>query len=210
MKSYGKVTLVLVAAWFVFALSASALSLFRNDAERVGLAIALAAGIPVIIFFAWFGVSQKFRQFTQSLDPRILTLLQSGRILGFIFVLLQAHALLPAIFAWPAGYGDMAVGFTATFAAWKLADARHRSFFIFWQALGMADLIVAVGMGTAARLLVPHGTSMLPMTILPLSLVPTFLVPLYFIFHMICIAQARTWKGVRGFSAQAANIAFTY
>jgi hypothetical protein len=32
------------------------------------------------------------------------------------------------------------------------------------------------------------------MTVLPLSLIPTFLVPLFFIFHVISIAQARTWK----------------
>jgi len=32
------------------------------------------------------------------------------------------------------------------------------------------------------------------MTVLPLSLVPTFLVPLFFIFHVITIAQARKWE----------------
>jgi len=35
---------------------------------------------------------------------------------------------------------------------------------------------------------------MVAMTVLPLSLVPTFLVPLFVIFHLICIAQARTWN----------------
>jgi hypothetical protein len=37
---------------------------------------------------------------------------------------------------------------------------------------------------------------MVAMTVLPLSLVPTFLVPLFLILHVICIAQARAWKGV--------------
>ena len=35
------------------------------------------------------------------------------------------------------------------------------------------------------------------MTVLPLSLIPTFLVPLFAIFHIICIAQARSWKSAR-------------
>jgi hypothetical protein len=102
--------------------------------------------------------------------------------------------LLPAIFSLPAGYGDMLIGATATLVAWQLATPGHRNSFIVWQALGITDLIVAVSLGTTARLIAPQGPSMLPMTVLPLSLVPTFLVPLFFIFHVICIAQARTWK----------------
>jgi hypothetical protein len=49
-------------------------------------------------------------------------------------------------------------------------------------------------LGTTARLLDPHGASMVAMTVLPLSMVPTFLVPLFVMFHVICIAQAKTWK----------------
>ncbi len=36
------------------------------------------------------------------------------------------------------------------------------------------------------------------MTVLPLSLIPTFLVPLFLMFHVICIAEARTWKDSSG------------
>jgi hypothetical protein len=136
-----------------------------------------------------------------SLNPQVLTLAQSWRIVGFTFVLLEARGGLPAIFAWPAGYGDMAIGATATFVAWKLANPARRNGFIFWQLLGIADLVNAVGLGTTARLLSPSGPSMVAMTVLPLSLVPTFLVPLFFIFHVICIAQARGWKGI----SQTAN-----
>jgi hypothetical protein len=53
---------------------------------------------------------------------------------------------------------------------------------------------MAVSFGTTARLLDPRGTSMVAMTVLPLSIVPTFLVPLFVMFHVICIAQAWTWK----------------
>jgi hypothetical protein len=205
MKNYGKLTVGLIAAWFIFALSASALHLFKNDANRVGLAVAFAALIPILVFSLWFGISQKFREFTLSLNPRALTAVQSWRILGFVFVLLQAYGLLPAMFAWPAGYGDMAIGMTATAVAWKLADPSHRTSFTLWQVLGIADLVNAVGLGTTANLLNPHGASMLLMTVLPLSLVPTFLVPLFLIFHIICIAQARSWKGFSGNAYQTAR-----
>lgn len=204
MKNYGKLTAGLIVGWFIFALSASGLHLFRNDSNRVGLAVALAALTPIVVFSLWFAASEKFRQFGLSLNPRTLTLVQSWRILGFVFVLLQAYSVLPAIFALPAGYGDMAIGATASLVAWKLANPGHRSTFIFWQVLGIADLVMAVSLGTTARLLSPHGTSMVAMTVLPLSLVPTFIVPLLLIFHVICIAQARAWKGVSDDTRQTA------
>jgi len=198
MKSYGKLASGLVAVWFAFALIASALFWFKNDANRIGIAVAVAAGAPILVFAAWFAVSEKFRQFALSLDPQILTLAQTWRIIGFTFVLLEARGVLPAIFALPAGYGDMTIGATATFVAWKLANPTHRYSFILWQLLGIADLVTAVGLGTTARLLSPHSTSMVAMTVLPLSLVPTFLVPLFLILHLICVAQAREWKAAPG------------
>lgn len=194
MKNYGRFTLGLVIAWFLFVLSASALDLFRNDSNRLGLAVAVAAATPIVAFLLWFLASAYFRQFTLSLNPRILTAAHTWRILGFAFVLLQAYGFLPAIFALPAGYGDMAIGATASLVAWKLTNPSHRNSFILWQALGVADLVMAVSLGTTARLFNPHGASMVAMTVLPLSLVPTFLVPLFLIFHFICIVHARIWK----------------
>ena len=199
---YGKLTAGLIAAWFIFALSASALHWFRNDENRVGLAVAVAAVTPILVFALWFAASKTFRQFALSLNPQLLTFAQSWRIVGFAFVLLEARGVLPAIFALPAGYGDMAIGMTATLVAWKLANPARRSSFILWQLLGIADLVTAVSLGTTARLLSPEGPSMVAMTVLPLSLVPTFLVPLFLIFHVICIAQARAWKAASGTSQE--------
>jgi len=194
MKNYKKLVTLLIAVWFVFALSASALSVFQNPDNRIGLAVALAASVPLILFVAWFSFSTGFRQFAMSLSPTALTAVQTGRIVGFTFVLLEAHRDLPAIFAFPAGYGDMFIGATACYAAWKLANANHRNSFILWQILGVIDLFTAVGLGTTARLIDPQSIAMTPMTVLPLSLIPTFLVPLFLIFHFICIAQARGWR----------------
>jgi hypothetical protein len=205
MKNYGKLTAGLIAAWFVFALTGSALNLFTNNSQRIGVAVALAALIPILVFSLWFATSDKFRQFALSLNPRILTLTHSWRILGFTFVLLEAKSMLPAVFALPAGYGDMAIGATATFVAWKLAEPSHRGSFILWQLLGITDLVVAVSLGTTAGFLSPHGASMLPLTVLPLSLVPTFFVPLFVMFHVICIAHARAWKTAPGRGGKVAN-----
>jgi hypothetical protein len=194
MSKYGKITAWLLAVWFVAAFSASAQHLFVNPTARFGAGIAVAALAPMIVFSLWFAASEAFRNFALSLSPKVLTSVQVGRVVGFTFVLLEARNVLPAMFAWPAGYGDMFIGATAGFAAWKLAEPAHRGSFIFWQVLGILDLVTAVSLGTTAPLLEPHGPSMLAMTVLPLSLIPTFLVPLYLMLHLICIAQARTWK----------------
>jgi hypothetical protein len=192
--NYKKLTTGIVVAWFIFALSASALHLFKNDANRIGLAVAIAALVPIIVFSLWYAASAGFRQFALTLSPRFLTSAQAWRIIGFTFVLLEARGVLPAVFALPAGYGDMTIGMTATFVAWKLGDPAHRDSFIVWQLLGILDLVLAVSLGTTAALISPQGPPMVPLTVLPLSLIPTFLVPLFLIFHVISIAQARTWK----------------
>jgi hypothetical protein len=194
MTKYGKITAVLLVVWFVGVFSASALQLFENQSNRFGLGVAVAALAPLIVFSLWFAASGGFRNFSLSLNPKILTSVQVWRIVGFTFLLLQARNVLPAIFALPAGYGDMFIGATAGFVAWKLADPAHRGSFIFWQALGILDLILAVSFGTTAGLIDPQGPSMAAMTVLPLSLIPTFLVPLFIMLHVICIAQARSWK----------------
>ncbi len=196
MKKYGKFTAWLIAGWFLFALFASALHVFENGANRIGLAVAIAAVTPIVVFFLWLAASESFRRFAFSLNPRILTSAQAWRMVGFTFVLLEARGALPAIFALPAGYGDMAIGATASFVAWKLASPAYRNSFVLWQLLGITDLVIAVSLGTTAGLISPQGPSMAPMTTLPLSLIPTFLVPLFVIFHVICIGQARSWKAV--------------
>jgi len=198
MKAYGKITAGLLVVWFAFALIAGALGLFTNQANRIGAAVGIAAGVPIVVFAVWLAASDSFRKFALALNPQTLTLAQFWRIIGVTFVILQARSALPAIFALPAGYGDMFIGATASLAAWKLCDPNRRGSFIFWQVLGIADLVTALGLGTTAALIDPHGIPMAPMTVLPLSLIPTFLVPLFLIFHVICIAQARDWKTVPG------------
>lgn len=194
MSRYGKLTLWLIGVWFGISLTGSALGLFRNGTQRVGIAVAIAAAVPILVFAVWFAASASFRAFAMSLNPRVLTALQTWRVVGFVFVLLEAHRLLPAMFAYPAGFGDILIGATASLVAWQLGMPRYRNAFMAWQFLGITDLVVAVGTGTLSRVLDPNGISMLPMTVLPLSLVPTFLVPLFLVFHLICIAQAWNWR----------------
>lgn len=193
MSKFGKLTTGLIGAWFVFSLGASALHLYETGPNAPPLPLGLAALMPILLFLAWFMLSASFRQFALSLSPRILTLVQSWRIQGFVFLVLAAYGILPALFALSSGWGDIAVGATAPFAAFALAVPGRRKSFILWQVLGIADLVNAVAMGTLATVLNPLGIGSDAMTVLPMSLIPTFAVPLFLILHIICIAQAVRW-----------------
>jgi hypothetical protein len=201
-ESYRKLTAWLLAGWFIFALVASALHAFKTDAVPAR-ALGAAVATPLLLFLLWYASSAGFREFVLSLNPGTLTLLHAWRIAGFTFLVLYTYGILPGIFALPAGWGDIAIGATAPIVAYKLANPRHRAGFVLWQALGMADLVIAVTTGTTARLIHPDGISTAAMTVLPLSLIPTFAVPLLMIFHIIAIAQARRWPVQEAIGGQA-------
>ncbi|HEV2463095.1 MAG TPA: hypothetical protein VGT04_04780 [Acidobacteriaceae bacterium] len=194
MSRYAKLSSWLIGAWFVVSIVASGLHLYQNDPKQPPLPLGIAALAPIIVFLVWFALSASFREFTMSLSPRVLTLVQTLRIEGFAFLVLASYSILPRTFALSAGWGDIAIGATASLAAWKLATPNRRGSFIVWQILGIADLVNAVLMGTLAGVINPHGISTGAMTVLPLSLIPTFAVPLFLILHVICIAQALRWR----------------
>ena len=73
MKNYAKLSLALIVIWFVSAFSASALHLFQNASNRIGVAVAVAAFAPILAFALWSAVSPSFRQFVLSLNPVLLT-----------------------------------------------------------------------------------------------------------------------------------------
>jgi hypothetical protein len=197
MTNYGKLTAGLIGAWFVFSLIASGLHLYTTAPGKIPLPLPLGLAVltPIILFLVWFASSESLRHFTLSLDPRGLTMVQSWRIGGFVFLVLATYGILPRMFGLPAGWGDIAIGATASLVALKLANADHRRAFLLWQVLGIADLVIAITLGTLAKVIDPRGIPTDAMTVLPLSLIPTFAVPLLLIVHIICIAQANRLPG---------------
>jgi hypothetical protein len=193
MSKYAKLSAGLLAAWLVFAVFSSALHLYENAPNTPPIALGLAVVTPVVLFLIWFASSPGFRQFILSLSPSALTLVQSIRVAGIVFLALGTYKILPAYFALSAGWGDIIIGATAPFAALWLANPSHRRGFIFWQLLGIADLVNALTLGTLSAFIDPHGISTAPMAVLPMSYITTFAVPVFLMLHIICIAQARRW-----------------
>lgn len=182
--------------WFLLALVGSLLGAFQSE-QRPPIPLGLMAVVPVLLFAVVYLSSAAFRNFVLRANPRILSAAQSGRVLGAVFVILYYKGLLPAAFALPAGYGDIAIGVTAPLIAWAMSShtTPRRQIFILWNWLGILDLIAAVSLGifnsnSPLGILASGATTQL-MGSFPLSLIPTFLVPLFLIFHLITLARLR-------------------
>jgi hypothetical protein len=100
---------------------------------------------------------------------------------------------LPAIFALPAGLGDIATGLAAPFVARRLAQGGGRTRAVWFNLFGILDLVVALGIGFLAGLgpwrplAVTPSTE--PLSLLPLALVPTVAVPLAIALHLVSLAR---------------------
>ena len=193
--------LLVLAAWFVLVVSFGAFGAFVGRPGTPPIAIAIGVGAPLLLFFRWLWLSQSFRDFVLSLDLRLIAGIQAWRWAGLGFLSLYAHNVLPAMFALPAGLGDMAVGFAAPWII--LALVRRPGFaaspaFIRWNVLGILDLIVAISLGTLSAILstgTPGEISTAPMATLPLLLIPAFLVPLFLMLHTAALMQS--WQIIR-------------
>jgi hypothetical protein len=152
---------------------------------------------PLVVFVAAYVASGAFRKYILAADVRVLTAIQAWRAAGLAFLALTVHGVLPGLFAWPAGLGDIAIGVTApwvTLALMRRPDFVSSPVFVVWNLLGILDLVVAVSMGALSSGFVPGLGGEIttePMARLPLVLIPGFLVPMFIMLHLAALFQAR-------------------
>ena len=189
---------VIIGGWLALALllAPAPESLLGRDRFYLSPLIPLFALVPAFIIGGALSASATLRRVATHLDAPGLVGIQLYRIIGAVFLILLAQARLPAHFAVPAGWGDVAIGLTAPPIALALARgfSGARSTAIAWNVLGLGDLVVAVGMGTGylAPLLAPDVGQVPPvpaMGVFPLILVPTFAVPVSVILHLLALAK---------------------
>ena len=186
-----------LAVWFALVAVFGASGTFVTAPGAPPVPIAIGATVPVILFLVGLRMSRPFRDFILSIDPYLIAAIQAWRFAGFGFLALYTYGVLPGMFAWPAGIGDIAIAVTAPWIL--LALLRRPGFaasrtFVLWNALGVLDLVVAIGTGALASTLAGGAAGEVttrPMTLLPLVLIPAFIVPLYVMLHAIALYQAR-------------------
>jgi hypothetical protein len=114
-----------------------------------------------------------------------LMLPHSFRVAGVVFLLYLALGHLPALFALPAGLGDIAAGIAAPLVARRLAQGTGRRAAFWFNAFGLTDLVAALTLGALTGFQLLNVTpSSAPITELPLALIPTATVPLLFALHI--------------------------
>lgn len=158
-----------------------------NSIPPVGIALLVAFGAMVVAFAASPSLRSLFT------NQQHLIRLNVWRLVGAVFLLLMLDGQMPALWALPAGIGDIAVGTTAFWVASKFATTSGKRLAIVFNLFGLADLVVAVGLGimtSPGPLQVFHTIPTAELaTQFPLVLVPTFLVPLACALHVISLTQ---------------------
>jgi hypothetical protein len=122
-----------------------------------------------------------------------LALPHTLRVVGVAFLIVMAQGHLPAVFALPAGLGDVATGLAAPLVARRLARGSGGTRAVWFNLFGVLDLVVALGIGFLAGLgpwrPLEVTPSTEPLSLLPLALVPTVAVPLAIALHLVSLRR---------------------
>ncbi len=186
----------LLVGWFVVAVVTSINRAYQPSAGgpptiQYGLLIPIAVGL--LLFRSW----PLLRRALETIPNSWLVGVQFYRALGVIFLVLYAGGHLPAIFALPAGVGDVMVGILAPFAAMSFARSPEASVrrVRLWNLLGITDLVVAVTIGfltspSPLQMAAFDRPSVL-VVLFPLALIPVFAVPLSILLHIASLQKLR-------------------
>lgn len=159
--------------------------------------IQLATALAILAACLW--LSPTLRGLLR--NQKNLIRLNVWRLEGALFLALMLTGQVPALWAIPAGVGDVLIGAAAFPIAARLDAPGGRRRAIVFNLLGLLDLVVAIGLGIATNpgpTQVFHTTpSAELLTRFPLALVPGFLAPLAFMVHFVSLWQLRRDRGNR-------------
>jgi hypothetical protein len=183
-------------AWFVFIWNFAAAGAFDARADAPPF-LPAAIVLPIIVALPLLMRSRRIAAAIDAAPASWLIGVQVYRMIGANFLVLWAYGgAIPAVFALPAGIGDVLTGLLALAAALFLASgAPHgRAVAIAWNFLGIADLITAVALGamTSPGPLQLMGFDQPNLLIgYPAVMTPGFAVPLSLILHSLSLWQLR-------------------
>jgi hypothetical protein len=184
-------------AWLALTLFLGASGLFQSAVNQPFPFISLAIVLPVLFGALWIRGSRQAQKMIEAVPQSWLVGIQFYRVVGAIFLFLYAAGQLPAVFALPAGVGDVLVGITSLVVAF-LAARRHSSsdqLIALWNWLGIADLVIAVTTGFLSAPSRFQVFSLAAPNILigtfPLVMIPIYAVPLSMILHLASLAKLR-------------------
>jgi hypothetical protein len=154
--------------------------------------IPFAILLPLLVALPLLIRSRRMAAVVDAVSPAWLVGFQVYRVLGYVFLVRWAAGELPAVFALPAGIGDVLVGVLAVPAALYLRSGARGgwSAAYAWNLLGILDLATAIAIGaltSTGRL--PVAIANIATSTFPLVMIPAFAVPLSLILHGLSLWQ---------------------
>ncbi len=187
---------VILGVWFANAIALSLMGAFQTGPDAVPT-LQYGIVLPILIGGLLIWRSPQVARIIDAVPQSWLVGVQLYRAVGVMFLILYASGKLPALFAWPAGIGDILVGVLAPVVAFAYArdPAKNGDLVAAWNWFGIGDLAIAVATGfiSAPSLLQPF-TVEPPnqlISLFPLVLIPIFLVPLSILLHIASLTKLR-------------------
>lgn len=189
-----RLILIILGAWFIFALAIGFAGTFRNASANL-VAITVWSLTPFALLICWRAPA--INTWWRQVDLRWLVAFHATRFVGFYFLILCRQGKLSCEFAQPAGIGDVCIAATALLllamrthpTVRHMPQARHlyRGLLLIWNVAGWVDILFVVF--TARRIGLMNWQAMAPLRELPLSLLPTFFVPLIITSHILIFVR---------------------
>ena len=196
---FGLATVLAIQLAIAYVIGAG--GLLANTQASVIPPIAMTVVIPVALFLAAYVLSARFRDFVLAQDIRTLTMMQHWRVIGSVFLVLYSFDILPALFAFPAGLGDVAIGLAAMFVISRMdrdPDYLRSNGYLWFHLLGLLDFIAALGTAAlssgAFPNLISNGLTSAAMDVWPLNIFPSLIVPSFIILHLSALLKLRDMR----------------
>lgn len=187
-----------ILLWFALAFGLSTQNYFQSKfGGPLPPHILYGIMLPILLFGPVVLRSTRFERLLEQFAQPVLVGFQLYRALGVLFLIALGAGLLPAVFAYPAGIGDILTGVFAVITA--LVYLRYGlaagSLVKAWNIFGILDLVVAVSLGFVTSpgvfLLLSTDTPNALITSWPMVLVPVFAVPMSILLHFCSLRKLK-------------------
>jgi hypothetical protein len=187
----GRRVLCGLAAWLALDVALGVAGAFATERHRLLPGIVPGIALPMVIGLWLLRRRGSLGRIAESVPLRGLIAVQVYRVGGAVFLVAWAQGRIPAVFALPAGLGDIAIGLTAIPVAMRVESAPRLA--IAWNIAGIIDFAVAIALGTMTSptpyelLANAHPNALVSR--LPFVLIPTFGVPVSMLLHAMALRR---------------------
>jgi len=202
-----------IVGWLAADVGLAAAGAFATNHSTLVPVIAFGIAVPIAVGVWMLSRVSAVSDAAGRLSLPWIVGVQTYRVVGAVFLVAWALGLMPAVFALPAGIGDVAIGLAAPFVASRIGrdPSQARRAAVAWNVAGIADLVLAVTLGFLSS---PSRFQQLALsqanthiTRMPFVLVPVFAVPLSVLLHVVALRRLTAGAAAKAVEPRAAVLA---